>query len=43
LRPQRLNPGCFGVLIWRGPDDSAFSLVDAPWTAEFTRSSFRHL
>jgi hypothetical protein len=42
LRPQRLNPGCFGVLTWGGPDEAHFSLVGAPWTAEYTRSNFRH-
>lgn len=43
LRPHALNPGCFGLLIWAGPDEATFSLVDAPWVAEYTRSTFRHL
>lgn len=43
LRPHRLNPGCFGLLTWAGRDESAFALVDAPWTADYTRSNYRHL
>ena len=43
LRPHRLNPGCIGVLRWAGPDESAFTFVDAPWLDEYTRSNYRYL
>jgi hypothetical protein len=43
LRPNLLNPGCFGVLRWAGPSESSFGLVDAPWLDEYTRSNVRYL
>jgi hypothetical protein len=43
LRPNRLNPGGFGVLRWAEPTDRSFALVEAPSLDEYTRSNFRYL
>lgn len=40
-KPQRLNPRCMGVLTWHSRDEHAWSWVDAPWLAQYTRHTWR--
>jgi hypothetical protein len=42
-RPATLNPGCIGVLRWASATDHDFTLLDAPWLAEYTKWSYRAL
>jgi hypothetical protein len=38
-----LNPGCVGILRWKGGAPDGFSVLDAPWLRAFTRQNYRHL
>jgi hypothetical protein len=40
-RSAKLNPGCIGILRWASPSDHDFTLLDAPWLAEYTRWTYR--
>ena len=40
-RSAKLNPGCIGVLRWASPSDHDFTILDAPWLAEYTRWTYR--
>ena len=42
-KPTRLNRGCIGVLSWSSPDAHTWEPLDAPWLAEYTRSTWRAL
>ncbi len=36
------EPGCMGLLCWRGPEDHHYELVDGEWFRSITRNTWRH-